>query len=104
MGTKASPGKFDCYANAEPDEPIFVLLGRDVIGAHLVAAWTAIRASDLETAIRIMKDAIKACEIARKPNLPYDSEKSMEAQECSRAMGLWHENFRLAAIEKRLGG
>lgn len=29
MGTKNNPGAFDCYANAEPDEPMFVLLGRD---------------------------------------------------------------------------
>ena len=28
MGTKNNPGRFDCYGNAEPDEPIFVLLGR----------------------------------------------------------------------------
>jgi hypothetical protein len=28
MGTKNVPGKFDCYANALPDEPTFVLLGR----------------------------------------------------------------------------
>ena len=26
MGTKNNPGKFDCYANAKPDEPLFVLL------------------------------------------------------------------------------
>lgn len=29
MGTKNNPGTFDCYANAAPDEPMFVLLGRD---------------------------------------------------------------------------
>jgi hypothetical protein len=29
MGTKNQPGKFDtCYANADPDEPMFVLLGK----------------------------------------------------------------------------
>lgn len=29
MGTKNNPGEFDCYANAAPDEPMFILLGRD---------------------------------------------------------------------------
>ena len=29
MGTKNNPGQFDCYRNAEPDEPMFVLLARD---------------------------------------------------------------------------
>lgn len=39
MGTKNNPGKFDCYANALPDEPTFVLLGRDPEFANLVLAW-----------------------------------------------------------------
>jgi hypothetical protein len=43
MGTKNNPGSYDCYANAEPDEPMFVLLGRDPAAAVLVRAWLAIR-------------------------------------------------------------
>lgn len=43
MGTKQSPGKFNCYANAEPEEPMFVLLGRDVDAPDLVEAWADIR-------------------------------------------------------------
>lgn len=39
MGTKTSPGQFDCYANAEPNEPMFVLLGRDPSAAFAVRAW-----------------------------------------------------------------
>ena len=31
MATKNNPGKFDCYTNAEPDEPMFILLGRDPV-------------------------------------------------------------------------
>jgi cob(I)alamin adenosyltransferase len=41
MGTKNKPGDFDCYANAEPDEPMFVLLGRDPSAADLVYDWAA---------------------------------------------------------------
>jgi hypothetical protein len=44
MGTKSNPGKFDCYANAGPDEPIFVLLGRDRHAAGLVRLWALLRA------------------------------------------------------------
>ena len=39
MGTKEKPGAYDCYANAKPDEPMFVLLGRDPMAAALVRRW-----------------------------------------------------------------
>jgi len=39
MGTKNNPGQYDCYENAHPDEPMFVLLGRDPIGGALVRMW-----------------------------------------------------------------
>lgn len=41
MGTKNAPGDFDCYANAKPDEPIFVLLGRDLAAPDIVRRWAA---------------------------------------------------------------
>ena len=43
MGTKRNPGKFDCYANAEPDEPMFILLGRDADAAKAVREWAGAR-------------------------------------------------------------
>lgn len=43
MGTKNKPGEFDCYANAEPDEPMFVLLGRDPTASFVVEFWIALR-------------------------------------------------------------
>lgn len=39
MGTKNNPGKFDCYAAALPDEPLFVLLARDPQFYELVCKW-----------------------------------------------------------------
>lgn len=45
MGTKLNPGKYECYANAEPDEPMFVLLGRDDRAPSLVEAWAAVSES-----------------------------------------------------------
>ncbi len=43
MGTKNKPGTYDCYANAHPDEPMFVLLGRDPLAADLVDDWANLR-------------------------------------------------------------
>lgn len=39
MGTKNEPGEYDCYEKAEPDEPMFVLLARDVLAAKTVREW-----------------------------------------------------------------
>ena len=43
MGTKNRPAKFDCYKNAEPDEPMFVLLARDEKAPGIVREWVAVR-------------------------------------------------------------
>lgn len=64
MGTKSNPGRFDCYANAEPDEPMFVLLGRDPTAWFLVNLWAALHNE--------MEDG--------------DSEQAAEARVCSEAM------------------
>jgi hypothetical protein len=53
MGSKNKPGAFDCYANAHPDEPMFVLLGRDRIGASLVALWADARESLGEDPVKL---------------------------------------------------
>lgn len=50
MGTKNQPGKFDCYANAAADEPIFVLLARDKHAPTLVWLWATLREIDGEPA------------------------------------------------------
>lgn len=43
MGTKNNPGKYDCYAKLEPDEPYFLLRGKDPIGWLIVKLWIAMR-------------------------------------------------------------
>lgn len=48
MGTKRNPGKFDCYANADPDEPMFHLLARDKHAPVLVWLWAVLREVDGE--------------------------------------------------------
>ena len=69
MGTKSNPGQYDCYANAHPDEPMFVLLGRDPLGAALVRMWCDAR------------DALK----------PGDK-KIAEAANCAALMEAWCQN------------
>jgi len=43
MGTKDNPGKYDCYAKAAPDEPMFTLLGRDSDAAFIVRVWIHVK-------------------------------------------------------------
>jgi len=69
MGTKNDPGKFDCYTNAEPDEPMFVLLARDKHAPTLVWLWAVLREIDGE-----------------------DQAKLKEAQECVVSMIEWAHN------------
>jgi hypothetical protein len=43
MGSKDRPGEFDCYANAQQDEPMFILLARDASAPLIVEAWATER-------------------------------------------------------------
>lgn len=53
MGTKNNPGAFDCYANANPDEPMFVLLARDKHAPTLVWLWALLRELEQEDASKV---------------------------------------------------
>jgi hypothetical protein len=68
MGTKNNPGNFDCYANAEPDEPMFVLLGRDEHAPALVRAWASMRKGMNEAPAKVQEalNCAKAMEEYRK--------------------------------------
>ena len=56
MGTKKNPGRFDCYANALPDEPMFILLGRDPDFHRLVMEWAERRERDINCGARPPED------------------------------------------------
>lgn len=43
MATKNNPGKFDCYAAAGNDEPIFILRANDPLAPVLVHMWALAR-------------------------------------------------------------
>lgn len=66
MGTKSTPGEFDAYAKALPDEPMFTLLGRDPHAGLLVRLWALLRHRDGE-----------------------DEAKVAEALRCADAMDAW---------------
>ena len=81
MGTKNNPGKFDCYENAEPDEPMFVLLGRDRLAGHLVSIWSKVRMGDMEAASAVFLDMMH--KHAGAYGMEPDVAKAIEAMECS---------------------
>lgn len=56
MGTKNNPAAFDCYANALPDEPMFVLLARDPHAPALVRLWASLRKTDIAAGVRPESD------------------------------------------------
>jgi len=66
VGTKNAPGEFDCYDKAEPDEPMFVLLGRDPSAGETVRLWAQMRHGD-----------------------PKESAKCAEALACADALDAW---------------
>ena len=73
MGSKLKPGNFDCYENALPDEPMFILLARDPWAPDLVEEWARRRAADIGLGVRPMSDMTKVD----------------EAQACATAMREW---------------
>lgn len=64
MGTKNNPGEFDCFTSAAPDEPIFVLLGRDKHAPLLVQLWAALRQADGEERAKVVEAQVCATEMA----------------------------------------
>lgn len=66
MGTKDKPSKFDCYREAAPDEPMFLLLARDKHAPEIVRIWAALREAEGE-----------------------DEAKVEEARDCAEAMAKW---------------
>lgn len=75
MGTKKSPGMFDCYANALPDEPMFVLLARDPDAPDLIETWAQIREIAIQGGHRPFNDKLLVA----------------EARECARNMREWRK-------------
>jgi hypothetical protein len=43
MATKNNPGEYDCYGKAQPDEPMFILLARDIDAPEVVRFWIQLK-------------------------------------------------------------
>ena len=55
MGTKNNPGTFDCYKNAELDEPMFILLARDKYAPAVVNFWAELRENDNPNDVKVFE-------------------------------------------------
>lgn len=91
MGTKEKPGQFDCHANALPDEPMFILLGRDPLAPYLTQIWAMIRAGDRQGARRVFHELIIDPKSGRFVTEP-DADKAVNAAICSSEMMQWRMN------------
>ena len=76
MGSKNNPGRFDCYDNALPDEPMFVLLGRDPSAPELLERWANGRLFDIASGSRPQSDMAMVA----------------EAQQCAKDMRQWRKD------------
>ena len=60
MSTRNNPSKYDAYTSADPDEPMFVLLGRDPIAPFLVGWWAGLKSTlDPEADEAKLKEALE---------------------------------------------
>lgn len=87
MGTKSNPGPYDCLAKAEDDEPIFVLLARDPIGAELVALWAMLNDQKFAHAAVLFGALCKRCLFSGPANL----DKTAAANAVSVDMAVWRQ-------------
>ena len=94
MGTKNNPGKYDCYARAHPDEPIFTLRGKDVSAPYFVRMWAAVRQGDFNGAVRIVHQMSADPRLCA---LVGQCEKFDECDEVAAAMQEWRWQMRFEA-------
>lgn len=78
MGTKEYPGKYDCYANAKSDEPMFIFLGRDRDAPDRIDDWALIREDNGE-----------------------DSDMVHEARVCAQAMRIYRARLDLDKLNDK---
>ncbi len=56
MSTRNNPGPRDCLAKAEPDEPYFVLLGRDRASPVSIRIWCHLWLQEIALGLRPESD------------------------------------------------
>lgn len=97
MGTKNNPGTYDCYAAADPDEPMFVLLGRDPLAPFLVGLWAGLKsAHDPSASEAKLKEALECANAMDEWLLKLNKEDKLKLRDAIMAEGMRI----FAAIEK----
>ena len=80
--TKTHPGMFRCYEAALPDEPMFVILGRDPAGPATLEFWAQERVKQEKVHERDDQDRIKAAIDEAKDMADWRSRMLAHAEEC----------------------
>lgn len=80
--TKTHPGMFRCYEAALPDEPMFVILGRDPAGPATLEFWAQERVRQQKVHERDDQDRIKAAIDEAKDMQDWRSRMLAHAEEC----------------------
>lgn len=84
MGTKNNPGKFDVdLAKIDPDEPVFILRGRDPLASTMVHAWA--NASEELLGLEATDE---------------DRAKIAEARACAKAMEQFYARYEVKALKQ----
>jgi len=87
MGTKNNPGKHDCWSKLQPDEPYFVLMGRDKMAGQLVEMWAIGAELKLSSEIeRALKAGATLEQLGEDRWFQAEHEKIAEAKRCAVAM------------------
>lgn len=86
MTAKNNPGEFDCYAAAEPDEEMFILLARDPLASLLVSMWAAARANDGITLTFIVDEFRRTMRAMPINDMQRNKRKIVEARLCAAKM------------------
>ena len=94
MGTRNNPGAYDCYSAADPDEPMFILLGRDPLAPFLVGWWVGLKsAHDPNASEEKLKEAMETANAMDAWLLKLGKEEKLKLREA-----IMQEGLRIAAI------
>lgn len=109
MGTKNNPAAYDCYAQAEPDEPMFVLLGRDGDAPGLVELWAKIREEKGEDPDKVREarqcaEQMREWRLRRRTLANANAEALALVEMALRCEGGHHKQWYLAQLIETLGG
>lgn len=99
MGTKNNPGAYDCYAKLDPDEPYFLLRGKDPAAPYLTKLWAASRMGN-EEAVHNIVEVMFADHAVQARVSSEEHEKLTEAKACAGEMLVWRREREAANAGK----